>query len=132
MNAIEYYFRTASLWIALGLPIVFAILTFALAASYFRFIAAVTFAVSAWWLLTQPLATYGQIFLWIGVMYIGLAVMMPFARIGAKVEDAVEKEESALDRYEARMKKTSDKVQRLRNLGGRRTVIKNPYEGEEE
>lgn len=132
MDAIEYYFRTTSLWIVLGLPIVFAILTFALSASYFRFIAAASFAVCAWWLLTQPAATYGQVFLWIGVLYIGLAIMMPFARVGSKVEDAVEKEETALDRYEARMKATNDRVQRLRSLGNRKTVIKNPYSGEED
>lgn len=134
MDAIEYYFRTVSLWIVLALPIVFAVLTFVVSASFFRFISAAVFAVSAWWLLTQPLATYGQVFLWIGVLYIGLAIMMPFAKIGRTNagEDTadIKEPETSLDRYIARTSKQNAQVRKLRSIGGRKTVYKNPYDEE--
>lgn len=136
MTAIEYYFRTASLWIVLALPIVFAVLTFAVSASFFRFIAAASFAIAAWWLLTQPEASYGQAFLWIGVLYIGLAVMMPFAKIATgKKEDEldVKEKETSLDRYAAKLTKNDAKYAKLRSLGRKKTIRRNPYEeGEEE
>lgn len=137
MDAVEYYFRTASLWIVLGLPIVFAVLAFVVSASYFRFIAAAMFALASWWLLTEPPVMWIRLSQGIGMMYIILAIMMPFVRIGKnKIEEDVmdtADPESSLDRYAARLDKQQAKYRKMRGMGRRKIIRANPYgeEGEE-
>ena len=132
MDPMLVFLQTSMLWISIGLPVVFAILTFTLSASFFRFIASGTFAIGAWYILTQSILG-GIGYQVIGVLYIGLAIAMPFAKITSKNEDSADKpEDTALSRYEQRMKTTQDRVSRLRRLGGRKTVVKNPYTGDDD
>lgn len=136
VDPMQIFLQTAMLIISIALPIAFVVLTFTMSASFFRFVAAATFAISAWYLY-QRAALGGDAYQWIATLYVGLAVMMPFAKIARKnaTEDMMDNTEleTSLDRYAARLAKNDAKYAKLRSLGRKRTIRRNPYEeGEEE
>lgn len=133
MTSMQVFLQTSMLVILITLPVVFAVLTFAISASFFRFMSSATFALGAWYLLSQA-ATGGNFYQWLGILYIGLAVMMPFAKIATtnKNEDTMDKKEdiTSLDRYAEKLAKNDAKYAKLRGLGRRKIIRRNPYEEE--
>jgi len=118
---------------ALLIPIALVILTFMISASFFRFLTAGAFAICSYWLFhqTSTLPAMDYLYQGFGYLWIGGAIMMPFARIGKnKVEEDrmdTADPESSLDRYANRLEKQQAKYKKMRGMGRRKIIRGNPY-----